>query len=58
MNSIKYNSDQLLDLFMSKKVVTLIEMKDALGTSSTMTIFRNLKLLNYTTSGCTPKIWV
>lgn len=50
MNSIKYNSDQLLDLFMSKKVVTLIEMKDALGTSSTMTIFRNLKLLNYTTS--------
>lgn len=50
MNSIKYNSGQLLDLFMSKKVVTLIEMKDALGTSSTMTIFRNLKLLNYTTS--------
>ena len=50
MNSIKYNSDQLLGLFMSKKVVTLIEMKDALGTSSTMTIFRNLKLLNYTTS--------
>lgn len=50
MNVIKYNSGQLLDLFMNKKVVTLIEMKEALGTSSTMTIFRNLKRVNYTTS--------
>jgi hypothetical protein len=50
MNTAKYDTDQLLDLFTSKKVLTLPEMKKALGTNSTMTIFRKLKQLNYISS--------
>lgn len=50
MNTVKYQSGKLLQLFRDKKVLTLNEMKNALGTHSTMTIFRNLKLLNYISS--------
>ncbi len=50
MNIPKYQTNLLLELFRSKKVVTLDEMKSALGTNSTMTIFRNLKQLNYLSS--------
>jgi hypothetical protein len=50
MNTTKYHPDQLNDLFMRKKVLTLAEMKEALGTNSTMTIFRKLKQLNYLSS--------
>lgn len=50
MNIAKYQSGKLLQLFIDKKVLTLNEMKDVLGTQSTMTIFRNLKSLNYISS--------
>ena len=50
MNAIKNHSKQLLKVFKIKKVVTMPEMKKTLGTQSTMTIYRNLKLLNYISS--------
>ncbi len=50
MNIVKYTPNQLVELFRIKKVVTLNEMKETLVTRSTMTVFRNLKQLNYITS--------
>ncbi len=50
MKVSKYAHNQLLELFRAKKVVTLNDMKETLATNSTMTVFRNLKQLNYITS--------
>ncbi len=50
MDTIKRHTEQLLTLFQDNKVVTMLEMKKALGTNSTMTIFRRLKELNYISS--------
>src|SRR5260370_27244412 len=36
--------------FQKRKIATLEELKDALGTASTMTVFRKLKNLGYRTS--------
>src|SRR6516225_539823 len=37
-------------LLKNQKIATLFELKDALATSSTMTVFRKLKALGYQTS--------
>jgi len=50
MSTAKDLTKQLLDIFKSKKVITLPEMKKSLETKSTMTIFRKLKQLNYISS--------
>ena len=44
------HSDQLLKFLLAKKVAMLDELKTALGTSSTMTVFRKLKQLEYLSS--------
>jgi len=43
-------SDQLLKFLLRKKIATLDELKTALGTGSTMTVFRKLKQLEYLSS--------
>ena len=43
-------SDQLLKFLLKKKIATLDELRTALGTSSTMTVFRKLKQLEYLSS--------
>jgi hypothetical protein len=40
----------LRTLLLQRKIATLDELKQALGTSSTMTVFRKLKVLDYLTS--------
>lgn len=50
MKVVKYHSKHLLRLFRKKQIVTMTDMKKALGTDSTMTIFRKLKPLDYISS--------
>ena len=50
MSTVKHQPEQLLKLFMEKKILTITDMKSAIGTTSTMTIFRKLKQLNYISS--------
>jgi DNA-binding transcriptional regulator YhcF (GntR family) len=50
MRPNSFHSDVLRSLLVRKKVATLDELKQALGTSSTMTVFRKLKTLDYLTS--------
>lgn len=50
MNTIHYSSQLLLDLFQQRKIVTLPEMKTALGTATDMTVYRKLAGLPYRTS--------
>lgn len=50
MNSAKYSTKDLELLLLNKKVCTLQEMKDSLGTDVDMTVFRKLKQLSYRTS--------
>lgn len=50
MNSSKYSTKDLELLLIDKKVCTMPEMKEALGTNVNMTVFRKLKQLSYRTS--------
>lgn len=50
MKMEKFTAKGLVPLFRMKKVMDLSEIKDALGTQSTMTVFRKLKQLCYFTS--------
>jgi hypothetical protein len=50
MRKISFPKKHLLDLFREQKVATIAELKEALGTNSSMTIFRKLKELNYLSS--------
>jgi len=43
-------SDALRSLFQAQKIATLAELKEAIATPATMTIFRKLKALGYQTS--------
>jgi hypothetical protein len=45
-----FNQDALQSFLQSRKISTLEELKKALGSSSTMTVFRKLKPLGYQTS--------
>ena len=50
MNKQKFSANALLSAFRKKKVMDLAEIKDALGTQATMTVFRKLKQLSYLSS--------
>lgn len=50
MRPLSYRSDELRSLLMRTKIATLDELKQALGTSVDVTIFRKLKPLGYLTS--------
>ena len=50
MRPICFHSDVLRALLLRKKIATLDELKLALGTSVTVTVFRKLKTLDYLTS--------
>src|SRR2546430_13323632 len=45
-----FDQDVLRSLLQRKKIATLAELKGALGSSATMTVFRKLKALGYLTS--------
>ena len=50
MKKEKFSAKGLLSTFRKKKVMNLAEIKNALGTQSTMTVFRKLKQLSYLSS--------
>lgn len=50
MNSQRYNAKDLELFLINKKISTLPELKEAVGTDVDMTIFRKLKELSYLTS--------
>jgi len=50
MRTITYSTENLVQLFQKEKVVTLNQIKYALGTAIKMTVFRKLKSLNYKAS--------
>ena len=50
MRTESYRSDALLELLRVRKIATLEELKQALGTAVDMTVFRKLKALGYRTS--------
>jgi hypothetical protein len=50
MRPLSYRSDELRSLLLRSKIATLDELKQALGTSVDVTVFRKLKPLDYLTS--------
>jgi hypothetical protein len=50
MRPLSFRSDELHSLLLRSKIATLDELKQALGTSVDVTVFRKLKLLDYLTS--------
>lgn len=50
MKPEKYSANSLAKLFRAKKIATMEELKEALGTDVHMTVFRKLKELGYRTS--------
>ena len=50
MRPLSFRSDELLALLLRSKIATLDELKQALGTSVDVTVFRKLKPLDYLTS--------
>ena len=50
MRPVFFQSDDLRSLLLHNKVATLAELKQALGTSVDVTVFRKLKALDYLTS--------
>lgn len=50
MRTILYRTDKLLKLFYKNKVLTLEQIKKAIGTEVKMTVFRKLKAIPYGTS--------
>src|ERR1700694_1815083 len=50
MRPLSFRSDELRSLLLHSKIATLEELKQALGTSVDVTVFRKLKPLDYLTS--------
>ena len=50
MRPLSFRSDKLRSLLLRSKIATLDELKQALGTSVDVTVFRKLKPLDYLTS--------
>jgi hypothetical protein len=50
MKTQTYRSERFKTLFSKQKIATLEQLKEALGTQTTMTVFRKLKQLSYYTS--------
>ena len=47
MRKEQYHSDELKQLILNKKMSTMVEMKEVVGTKVDATIFRKLRQLNY-----------
>ena len=47
MRPVQYSSAALRQFLLRKKIATLPELKDALGTQVALTVFRKLKPLDY-----------
>jgi hypothetical protein len=47
MRTVQYHTQTLEALFAQEKVLTLDAMKQALGTTAKMTVFRKLRALSY-----------
>jgi len=50
MNTVHLSTDRILDLFHDQKVVTMPQLKQALGTDVAVTVFRKLAALPYRSS--------
>jgi len=50
MRTQSYHGQVLLELFKTQKIATLPELKQALGTTVDMTVFRTLRKIGYRTS--------
>ena len=50
MGRMEFDQDAVQSFLQNRKIATLEELKEALGSSSTMTVFRKLKPLGYRTS--------
>lgn len=50
MRTMRYGTDDLLKTFRKKKLLTIEEIKEALGSPVKMTVVRKLKVLSYLTS--------
>ena len=50
MRTITYSTETLMQCFHKEKILTLNQIKNALGTDIKMTVFRKLKLLSYKAS--------
>ena len=50
MRKEEYPAERLIRLLKAKKIAEIDELKEALGTSATMTVFRKLRELGYVTS--------
>jgi hypothetical protein len=50
MRTQSYRAEVLVELFRSRKIATLPELKEALGTAADMTVFRKLGEIGYRTS--------
>ena len=50
MRTESFHADALVDLFRTRKIATMPELKESLGTEVDLTVFRKLKQLGYRTS--------
>ena len=50
MQPERYNPESLIGLLRQRKIATMEELKEALGTSADATVFRKLAELDYRTS--------
>ena len=50
MKTTSFSVERLLSLFKKQKVATMSELKKALGSDCSMTVFRKLRELGYITS--------
>ena len=54
MKTISLPAKRLFKLLKKQKIASILELKKALGTNSSMTVFRKLKELNYWGMHLTP----
>jgi len=47
---VRYHAEKLRELLLNKRIATIEELKEALGTDTDLTVLRKLKELNYHTS--------
>lgn len=50
MRTTEYSAEQLREIFQRRRVLTLVEMMESLGTPAKMTVFRKLRQLSYRAS--------
>lgn len=50
MRTVSYSNTRLLEFFSVKKIATIEDLKQSLGTNVSMTVFRKLRMLDYLSS--------